>query len=238
MNNNNNSILDTKSIMLGAVMVLLAIIGYASTMIADAIVESTLSHDRVEYVPYVPHEKISITVNVDRTHIDNAMSSNAGSMDTDKYTYEWLKDVVLEKYYNNYADVNLSELLSLTIAIYGESAGESELGRAAVADVIRNRVNSPLFPNTYYEVVTQYRQFSCITNPEDLLSNINVNNNMDYHGLIEGMALAYRTITGKLNRITYNALFYHTKEVNPYWARAYDKLGTIGNHIFYTSTRL
>jgi len=44
--------------------------------------------------------------------------------------------------------------------IYHESRGESNLGQIAVAHVVRNRVESPKYPNTVCEVVWQPKQFS------------------------------------------------------------------------------
>ena len=44
--------------------------------------------------------------------------------------------------------------------IYHESRGESNLGQIAVAQVVRNRVESQKYPNTICEVVWQPKQFS------------------------------------------------------------------------------
>lgn len=53
------------------------------------------------------------------------------------------------------------ELEYFAKTVYGEARGENRDSKIAVAWVIRNRVESNRFPNTYKEVVTQKKQFSC-----------------------------------------------------------------------------
>jgi len=56
------------------------------------------------------------------------------------------------------------EISCLARAIYTEARGESLYGRLLVGWVIRNRVKSSKFPNTYCKVVYQRRQFAGIRN--------------------------------------------------------------------------
>lgn len=56
----------------------------------------------------------------------------------------------------NYNDDDLYYLAS---AVCREAGGESEEIQLLVANVIINRVNSSLYPNTIYEVLTQYKQY-------------------------------------------------------------------------------
>lgn len=51
------------------------------------------------------------------------------------------------------------DLFYLAAAICREAGGQSEEIQMLVANVIINRVNSPLFPNTIYEVLTQRMQY-------------------------------------------------------------------------------
>ena len=51
------------------------------------------------------------------------------------------------------------DLLYLAAAVCREAGGESEEIQLLVANVIMNRVNSSLYPNTIYEVLTQYKQY-------------------------------------------------------------------------------
>lgn len=57
------------------------------------------------------------------------------------------------------ASLDQTEYLAYTL--WGECRGEPVLGQIAVACVIRNRVQSGRWPNTYRDVVLQPRQFSC-----------------------------------------------------------------------------
>ena len=63
------------------------------------------------------------------------------------------------------------EVLWLARALYSETKKPEE--QALVAWVIRNRVESPLYPDTYKEVVLQYGQFSGL-NARDKQYNVNV----------------------------------------------------------------
>lgn len=57
-----------------------------------------------------------------------------------------------------YTEDDLYELSHIVGAEAGDSACSHEL-RIAVASVVANRVASPLFPNTYYEVIHQQGQY-------------------------------------------------------------------------------
>ena len=46
--------------------------------------------------------------------------------------------------------------------IHGEARGESYLGKLAVGAVVVNRLNSPLFPDTLYEVIYEPWAFTCV----------------------------------------------------------------------------
>lgn len=51
------------------------------------------------------------------------------------------------------------DLFYLAAAVCREAGGESEEIQLLVANVIMNRVSSSLYPNTIYEVLTQYKQY-------------------------------------------------------------------------------
>lgn len=51
------------------------------------------------------------------------------------------------------------DLYYLAVAVCREAGGESEEIQLLVANVIMNRVNSSLYPNTIYEVLTQHKQY-------------------------------------------------------------------------------
>jgi len=146
--------------------------------------------------------------------------------------------VIFDREYGKYSNIDRTELLALSAVIYCEARGEPWVGIASVADTIRNRKQSTMFPNTYRAVVTQHAQFSCISDPQNLYNDISIVSNGEAKKFSKIINLANRTITGDLAKMTTNALFYHTTAVHPSWAKHYSKLGAIGNHIFYTTTRL
>lgn len=51
------------------------------------------------------------------------------------------------------------DLFYLAAAVCREAGGESEEIQLLVANVVMNRVNSSLYPDTIYEVLTQYKQY-------------------------------------------------------------------------------
>ncbi|MBD3678276.1 MAG: cell wall hydrolase [Rhodobacteraceae bacterium] len=120
----------------------------------------------------------------------------------------------------------------LAEALYFEARGESVAGQFAVAEVILNRVDSSYYPDTVCRVVNQGtgRKYAC---------------QFSYtcDGLAEVVSepAAWRRV-GKVARImldgaprdlTGGATHYHTKAVNPRWARSFPRTATIGVHHFY-----
>lgn len=55
-----------------------------------------------------------------------------------------------------------NDLTIMANAVYGEARGEPYEGQVAVAAVILNRVNSPLFPNTVHGVIFQPGAFTAV----------------------------------------------------------------------------
>ena len=62
------------------------------------------------------------------------------------------------------AAYNSEDLYWLARVISAESRGESLLGQMAVGNVVLNRLNSPVFPNSLYEVIFQTGQFEPVEN--------------------------------------------------------------------------
>ena len=59
---------------------------------------------------------------------------------------------------------NADSLYWLSHIIHAESGNQPLAGKIAVGNVVLNRVNSPLFPDTVYEVVFQRNQFTPVSN--------------------------------------------------------------------------
>lgn len=134
------------------------------------------------------------------------------------------------------------ERLCLTQAIYHEARGESREGQIAVANIIINRAFSGRFPSTICGVVFQnadkgrYRcqfSFACDgrsdmgterrawANSERLAEDA-------YHEFVLGQ---------RPGVVPNSALFYHTRSVSPDWSHSFQRVATIGAHIFYAPRR-
>lgn len=146
-------------------------------------------------------------------------------------------------------ELDANELECLALNIYFESRGDSLAGRAAVADVVLNRVADTYYPNTICDVVKQgviYKnwkgnmvpkkhmcQFSwyCDGLSEDIYDN---NSWQDAIDLAENV-LKEEQWRG----ITEGATHYHAAHVRPNWIadRGMQYTGTIGQHEFYRWNR-
>ena len=118
------------------------------------------------------------------------------------------------------------DILCLAKNIYFESRGEPITGKIAVALVTLNRVNhGTLFDKTVCKVVYAHKQFSWTD------TNYKIK---DGYAWQEAQALAYGILKGFILVPSMNALYFHTKQVNPHWARTKTIVAVIGNHIFYS----
>ena len=121
----------------------------------------------------------------------------------------------------------------LTKAVYYEAAIESETGQRAVAQVVLNRMRSPIFPHTVCGVVFQGSelrtgcQFS-FTCDGSLLRRPSLS------GWMRARRVALAALAGHVEPMVGLATHYHANYVVPYWASSLDKISTIGAHIFYT----
>lgn len=125
-----------------------------------------------------------------------------------------------------------AELACLTEAIYFEARGESINGQIAVAEVIINRANSPIFPNSICEVIKQGAQnlnrcqfsYKCDGEPEYMTERKAKKRAAD---------VAILMMKGERRGLSGNATHYHADYVDPYWASKLKKTATVGTHIFY-----
>ncbi len=125
-----------------------------------------------------------------------------------------------------------SELACLTEAVYFEARGESINGQIAVAEVIINRADSPIFPNTICGVIKQGAQnlnrcqfsYKCDGQPEYMTERKAMKRAAD---------VAILMMKGERRAISGNATHYHADYVDPYWASKLQKTATVGTHIFY-----
>lgn len=114
----------------------------------------------------------------------------------------------------------------LSQAIYFESRGETLKGQFAVAEVILNRVDSPLYPKTVCGVVKQGCQFSYICDGySDKMRD------PDARALAQ--RIAWVMLQGAPRQLTEGATHFHTTGVRPSWSKRFAKTAQIGAHLFY-----
>jgi spore germination cell wall hydrolase CwlJ-like protein len=122
-----------------------------------------------------------------------------------------------------------AEWQCLTEALYFEARGESLDGQIAVAEVILNRVDSPLYPRTVCGVVKQRGgggcQFSYVCNGKTRMREKGA---ADLAGRI-----ARAMLDGAPRRLTDGATHFHTRAVRPDWSKRFPRTATIGAHAFY-----
>jgi len=115
----------------------------------------------------------------------------------------------------------------LSLALYHESRGENLLGQLMVAKVIINRVQSPRWPSSICNVITQDRQFS-------FYRKDNTPKPRDEVAWAKAQKLAVEIINDPDILPYSTADHYHTVEVHPVWRRKLYKVVRIGQHIFYS----
>lgn len=108
----------------------------------------------------------------------------------------------------------------LSHIINAESGNQSLEGKIAVGNVVMNRVESPEFPNTIYNVLYQKNQFS----PAASGSIKRTPND-------ESVVAAKLVMEGV--QIVPTALFFNMKGISSYASRNRDYVTTIGSHAFY-----
>jgi spore germination cell wall hydrolase CwlJ-like protein len=132
----------------------------------------------------------------------------------------------------NQAEFETRERRCLATAIYFEARGEPVRGQVAVAQVILNRVRSPLFPETICGVVYQGQMhpgcqfsFACDGHTD------NPRNDGQW---ALAQSIAKKITAGELwlPEVGYST-YYHANYVTPDWVGDMSKIDKIGRHIFY-----
>lgn len=126
-------------------------------------------------------------------------------------------------------------LTCLTQAVYYEAAREPELGQAAVAQVVLNRVRHPGYPKSVCGVVYQgaARSTGC---QFTFTCDGSLSRAPDPALWASAAAVARSALSGRVVREVGSATHYHADYVAPYWAPTLVKLAQIGAHIFYRWT--
>lgn len=108
----------------------------------------------------------------------------------------------------------------LSRIIYAESGNQPLDGKIAVGNVVMNRMDSPLFPDTIYDVLFQRNQFS----PAATGSIYRTPN-------AASVAAAKLVMDGAVS--LKNVLFFNAAGLNSYASRNRPYVATIGAHAFY-----
>lgn len=134
---------------------------------------------------------------------------------------------VLELAQKTQQEFESEEMRWLALNIYFESRGEDPYGMLLVGLVTLDRVNKGKWGNTIEEVVTAPHQFSWYS---DGKSDIPKNKKAwKKSKRIAFFANMIYSLMGDRIDLTY----YHSKDVNPVWAKNLEMALTEGNHIFY-----
>lgn len=141
-----------------------------------------------------------------------------------EYTRSWVSDQPIRTGGNEWE--------CLTQALYFEARGESVKGQFGVAEVILNRVASSRYPDTVCGVINQGtgKKYQCqFTYTCDGRAEV-IAEQRAYEAVGK---IAYATLNGAPRNLTSGATHYHTKAVNPRWAKVFPHTATIGVHHFY-----
>lgn len=118
------------------------------------------------------------------------------------------------------ASVTAAEKDLMARLVEAEAKGEPYAGKVAVATVILNRVDSPLFPNTISGVIYQANQFTPVKT-----GSIHQPASADSKRAVQE-ALAFR---GQGSGSLY---FYNPQKTSNQWLRSKQVTVVIGNHVF------
>ena len=127
-------------------------------------------------------------------------------------------------------------LVCIAIAVYFEARGEPGAGQVAVAQVIRNRIEDPRYPDNACDVVKQgyYWQGNPVRNKCQFSfycdgKSDNPRNTQSWYN-----ALYIANLSKSVPDITAGATHYHSTKVFPQWASNGEITTKINKHIFYT----
>ena len=127
----------------------------------------------------------------------------------------------------------------MALNIYYEARGSNLADKAAVADVVLNRVNDKRYPDSICGVVRQGKkhadgsmkrnacQFSWYCDGKSDWPR-------DTDAWVDAQMIAYNMLQyGQGRGLTEGATHYHADYVKPSWARTLQLTGRIGVHIYY-----
>lgn len=121
------------------------------------------------------------------------------------------------------------EVKVLALNMYHEARGEGPDGMQMIGEVTLNRVERPEYPNTVCDVVYQRSQFSWVSKKKN-------HNPSEDETWAEALAIAEGLLNGDIDRFDNGATHFLNPDrlsKMPNWSSRLDKVGSIGNHVFY-----
>ncbi len=122
----------------------------------------------------------------------------------------------------------------LSQAVYYEARGESAAGQEAVAQVVLNRMRSPLYPKSVCGVVFQGAQthvcqfsFAC---------DGSMNRHLNPVAWRRARAVASRALGGFVMAEVGHATHFHVVGMGQIWGARLQRVAQIGDHVFYAFT--
>jgi spore germination cell wall hydrolase CwlJ-like protein len=127
-----------------------------------------------------------------------------------------------------FADASTEDLYCLAQNIYFESRGESRVGQEFVGWVTLNRVMNSDFPSEICKVVWQDSQFSWTHDGKS-------DQPRDPAAWATAQTIAREVVQtyGVDRDPTEGATYFHATTVKPNWAKQFERVVQIDNHIFY-----
>jgi N-acetylmuramoyl-L-alanine amidase len=114
----------------------------------------------------------------------------------------------------------LNEVEKMARVVHGEARGESYIGKVAVAAVILNRIDDPLFPDNVGDVIYQTNAFTAVHDGQYNLEP----NSYAYHAVIDAM---------QGWDPTYGSVYYYNPDLaTNTWIFSRQSVTKIGNHLF------
>jgi spore germination cell wall hydrolase CwlJ-like protein len=121
------------------------------------------------------------------------------------------------------------EIRVLALNMYHEARGEGSDGMQMVGEVTLNRVEHPSYPNNICNVVYQRSQFSWVRMRSDHTPH-------EQDLWEQSLELAEGLLNDDIEKFNNGATHFLNPSMLsrlPRWAREYEVVGQIGNHVFY-----
>jgi len=130
------------------------------------------------------------------------------------------------------------EIGCLALNIYFEARGEPDLGKAAVAHVVLNRVVDTRFPTTVCGVVRQGGEQQLRRCQFSWWCDGRSDKPRHAESWQQVQAVAQQVYWGLAPDPTAGALWYHADSVSPSWGKVFNRGPQIGQHVFYLDDAL